>query len=147
MDENKGVGFYMKKINDYIMMDANEHLKSQDLTYSQMHILIYIAKSPEQTVPQKEIEHFFQLRHPTVVGLLKRMEKKGLLSVTCNPTDRRSNCISLLPKAESILKNAQEGRQRVDWLLTKDLNDTQKTELKQLLEIIYRGMYDPESEK
>ena len=74
MTQEVGIGFYMKKINDYIHADANERLKKLDLTYSQMHILIYILRCGGSSVRQKDILHYFNISHPTVVGLLKRME-------------------------------------------------------------------------
>ncbi len=141
MTQEVGIGFYMKKINDYIHADANERLKKLDLTYSQMHILIYILRCGGTSVRQKDILHYFNISHPTVVGLLKRMERKGLITVESDPYDRRGNCVTALPKASGILDEMREGQKHVEELLTKNLSKEQETELKEILRIIYAGMY------
>lgn len=141
MTQEVGIGFYMKKINDYILADANEQLKKLDLTYSQMHILIYIIRNGGSDVRQKDILHYFNISHPTVVGLLKRMERKGLISIKSDPGDRRGNCVTALPKAMGILNGLKDGQKHVDRLLTKNLSKEQETELKEILRIIYTGMY------
>lgn len=141
MKPEDGIGFYMKRINDYILADTNERLKKLDLTFSQMHILIFILRHGGKNVRQKDILHYFNIAHPTVVGLLQRMEKKGLVRVTSDPDDRRGNCVTALPKARGILEQLKEGQLYIEDLLTKDLSGEQQDELRTILKIIYSGMY------
>lgn len=110
MKNKDHVGFYVKKINDFLQINANEYLKKYDLTFSQMHILLFIAMKNNGSVQQKEIEQYFDLKHPTVVGLLKRLEKKNLLEVRENPDDRRSNIVVVTEQSRSIVKEMIESR-------------------------------------
>ncbi|MCC8161039.1 MAG: MarR family transcriptional regulator [Oscillospiraceae bacterium] len=137
MNDNVDIGFCLKKINDFITANGNNHLKQLDMTVSQMHILMFVVHSEKSTVLQKEIERFFKLKHPTLVGLLKRMEKKELIRVEENPDDRRGNRVAALEKGIRTAAEMVEGRKYMDDMLTRDLSEEQKNELKELLRIIY----------
>lgn len=137
MEEKDEIGFYLKKINDFLLASANAHLKELGLTFSQFHVLTYILNGKNATVLQKEIEQYFGLKHPTVVGLLKRMEKKALIRVEVNPEDRRGNRVVALPKGINAGREIREGRNYIDDILTCNLNEKQKSNLKELLRIIY----------
>lgn len=137
MKDSDEIGFYIKKINDFLLMNANARLKKLELTFSQFHVLMYILNGTNSTVLQKEIEQYFGLKHPTVVGLLKRMEKKELIRVEVNPEDRRGNRVVALPKGITVGSEMLKGRNYTDELLTQNLCEKQKNDLKDLLKIIY----------
>lgn len=141
MKRKEHIGFYFKKINDFLQTQSNLHLKKVDLTYSQLYILMYVFHSETGTVLQKDIEQHFKLKHPTVIGLLKRMEKKNLIHVETNPDDRRSNRVVILDRGISIGKEMLFGRDYADNLLTANLDENQKKELEDLLRIIYKNIY------
>lgn len=147
MKNKDHVGFYVKKINDFLQINANEYLKKYDLTFSQMHILLFIAMKNNGSVQQKEIEQYFDLKHPTVVGLLKRLEKKNLLEVRENPDDRRSNIVVVTEQSKSIVKEMIESRDYADRLLTQNLSVEQTEELKKLLRIIYMTLCEQYDEQ
>ena len=77
-------------------------LASMDLTASQGHILAYIAHSPHPPCP-RDMEEAFQLSHPTVSGLLSRLEKKGFIHTAPDPADRRCKRVSLADKGRECL--------------------------------------------
>ena len=77
-------------------------LASMDLTASQGHILAFIAHSPQPPCP-RDMEEAFRLSHPTVSGLLARLEKKGFITVTPDPADRRCKRVSLDTKGRECL--------------------------------------------
>lgn len=137
MNDKNEIGFYLKKINDFLLMSANARLKELDLTFSQFHVLMYILHNTDAAVLQKDIEQHFGLKHPTVVGILKRMKKKELISIEPNPEDRRGNCIAVLPKGKRVGEEMIKGRQHMDEFITHDLTEQQKKNLKELLKIIY----------
>ena len=59
----------------------DQALSGMDLTFSQGHIMGYLAH--RDTPPcAKDIEDRFHLSHPTVSGLLARLEKKELEGFT-----------------------------------------------------------------
>lgn len=74
-------------------------LASLDLTASQGRIIAYLAHCDTPPCP-RDVEEAFQLTHPTVSGLLSRMEKKGFLELVPDPDDHRCKRIRLLPRGE-----------------------------------------------
>ena len=72
-------------------------LEAQELTSAQGHIMGYL--SHRQTPPcPRDIEEAFHLSHPTVSGLLSRLEQKGFLRLCPDPEDRRCKRIYLEEK-------------------------------------------------
>ena len=62
----------------------DQALSGMDLTFSQGHIMGYLAH--RDTPPcAKDIEDRFHLSHPTVSGLLSRLEKKEFIQLREDP--------------------------------------------------------------
>ena len=89
---------YLHSCADQSMTNA---LASMDLTAAQGHIMGFIAhrKSPPCA---RDIEEAFHLSHPTVSGLLSRLEKKGFIAFGPDEQDRRCKRIHILPKGEEL---------------------------------------------
>lgn len=75
-------------------------LEKMGLTASQGRVLGYVAHHPEPPCP-RDIENDFHLSHPTVSGLLSRLEQKGFLQLRTDPEDRRCKRIYLLEKGKA----------------------------------------------
>ena len=69
-----------------------------ELTAAQGQIMGYLATHPQPPCP-RDLEEAFHLSHPTVSGLLSRLEQKGFVELRTDPEDRRFKRIYLLPKA------------------------------------------------
>lgn len=77
----------------------DQALSGMDLTFSQGHIMGYLAHC--DTPPcAKDIEDRFHLSHPTVSGLLNRLEKKEFIALREDPADRRRKLVYILPKGQ-----------------------------------------------
>ena len=91
-------------------------LAQMDLTAAQGHIVGFVARSQQPPCP-RDVEEFFQLSHPTVSGLLNRLEKKEFIEFRPDPLDRRCKRIYLLPKGaechERIIQSIQENEQKI----------------------------------
>ena len=61
--------------------------------------MAYLVHQPQPPCP-RDIEADFQLSHPTVSGLLQRLEQKGFIQLCPDPEDRRCKRIHILPKGE-----------------------------------------------
>ena len=72
-------------------------LETLDLTAAQGHIMGYLTHCPEPPCP-KDVEETFHLSHPTVSGILSRLEQKGFVELRPDPNDRRCKRIWVLPK-------------------------------------------------
>lgn len=72
-------------------------LAQMELTAAQGHIMGYLAHCQSLPCP-RDIEENFHLSHPTVSGLLSRLEKKGFIELATDPDDRRCKRIRVLEK-------------------------------------------------
>ncbi|MFA6867313.1 MAG: MarR family transcriptional regulator [Clostridia bacterium] len=100
MEIESDILFKSKLLEDHMIAHFNKQLKVNDMTASQMRILVFLMEIKKgTTTPQKEIQDYFGLKHPTVIGLLKRMEEKGLVTVTIDEKDKRQRNVNIMPKA------------------------------------------------
>ena len=74
-----------------------EALEKLELTAAQGRVMGYLARCPEPPCP-KDVEEDFHLSHPTVSGLLARLEKKEFVELYPDPDDRRCKRIRVLTK-------------------------------------------------
>ncbi len=91
-------------------------LEKMELTAAQGHIMGYLAHHSTPPCP-RDIEAEFQLSHPTVSGLLSRLEQKGFIQLRTDPADRRCKRIYVLPKGtechELMHHTIQENESRI----------------------------------
>lgn len=96
----KDVGYLIKYINDKLKVKADAELKQYNLTLTQSRVFAFLNSCGGQAT-QKEIEVFLEVSHPTVVGIVSRMEQNGY--VTCwIDDDKRNKNVKLTPQAEAI---------------------------------------------
>jgi len=74
-------------------------LETMELTAAQGHIMGYLAHLDQPPCP-RDIEKEFQLSHPTVSGILSRLEQKGFIQLRTDPDDRRCKRVYILPKGK-----------------------------------------------
>ena len=125
------VGYLIKSINDKLKVRADAELKKYHLTMSQSRVLVYLRSRGGQAT-QKEIETFLDVAHPTVVGLVSRMEQNGY--VICWPCeDGRNKYVKLTPQAEAIDKDMQENMHANEEMLLAPLSPEERERLRDLL--------------
>ena len=125
------VGYLIKGINDKLKVKADAELKQYNLTMAQCRVLTYLSSQGGQTT-QKEIEVFLNVSHPTVVGIVSRMEQNGY--VTCWPCeDGRNKYVKMTPQAEAIDKDMQENMHTSEEMLLAPLSPEDRERLRDLL--------------
>ena len=125
------VGYLIKRINDKLAARADAELKQFNLTMSQCRVFLYLSSRGGQAT-QKEIEIFLDVAHPTVVGLVSRMEQNGY--VTCWPCeDGRNKYVKLTPQAEAIDKDMQRNQLENEEMLLAPLSPEDRERLRDLL--------------
>ena len=125
------VGYLIKSINDKLKVRADAELKKYHLTMSQSRVLVYLRSRGGQAT-QKEIETFLDVAHPTVVGLVSRMEQNGY--VTCWPCeDGRNKYVKLTAQAEAIDRDMQENMHANEEMLLAPLSPEERERLRALL--------------
>ena len=107
----------------------NQALSGMELTFSQGHILGYLAQCT-QTPCVRDIEDAFQLTHPTVSGLLSRMEKKGFVRLEPDPGDRRRKLVYLLPKGLQCIETMSEVIRQGDATLLRGFTQAEQEQFR-----------------
>ena len=75
-----------------------EALNKMNLTASQGRLMAFVAQRGEQPTYARDVEAQLHLTHPTVSGLLSRLEQKGFVELVTDPNDRRSKRIVISEK-------------------------------------------------
>lgn len=81
------IGYFFKLIDNRLKANADAGLSKHGLTFAQSRILRFLAEHGGQAT-QKEIEDYAHVSHPTVVGIVTRMEQGGFLSTCADPADQ-----------------------------------------------------------
>ena len=111
MKTENHIGSKIKRLHWLIKQDINRSLSALDLTSSQAQVLHRVMRAlPEQLFP-KDIEKALHLKHPTVLGILQRLEAKEYIRMECDRADRRCRCIIA---TEKTLKIRQEVSERIE---------------------------------
>lgn len=137
---HNNTGFYIKRISEYIEADANRALEQYGITCSQARVLTYLLKRQDKVTIQKDIESYFEIKHPTVIGILQRMEAKGLIVSKVDPSDKRQKIITLTDSAfeleKTIADHVEDAEQRMAEGMTKEELET----IKNLLYKVYKNI-------
>ena len=107
-------------------------LAQMDLTASQGHIMGYLAHR-DQPPCSRDIEEAFRMSHPTVSGLLSRLEKKGFIEFRSDETDRRVKRIFILPKGRECLELMHNTIQQTEAQLVRDFTPEEREQFTNLL--------------
>lgn len=125
------VGYLIKSISDKLKVRADAEMRPYGLTMSQCRVFTYLSNRGGQAT-QKEIEVFLDVSHPTVVGIVSRMEQKGY--VTCwSCEDGRNKNVKLTPQAEAIDQDMQKNMQASEQMLLAPLSPEERERLRELL--------------
>ncbi len=93
----KHYGPKLRMLFSMIDQQVSASLEDMELTCSQGHVIGFVVRQKEMPCP-RDVEEAFGLSHPTVSGLLSRLEKKGFLKLIPDECDRRCKRIRVLPK-------------------------------------------------
>lgn len=78
-------------------VQADRELEKLGLTSVQMEVLMYLLKREHEGcgVTARELERRFRVSNPTMSGILKRLEKKGMIERTASEKDKRNKQIKI----------------------------------------------------
>ena len=114
-------------------------LEEMELTAAQGHIMAYLAHAKQSPCP-RDVEGEFHLTHPTVSGLLSRLEQKGFIELRTDPDDRRCKRIYVLEKGlqchEIMHKIIRENEQK----MTEGFTEEEQAIFSDLLQRAIRNM-------
>ena len=114
-------------------------LQTMDLTGAQGHIMAYLAHTQTPPCP-RDLEAEFHLSHPTVSGLLSRLEQKGFIELRTDPEDRRCKRIYVLEKGQQCHELMHRTILENERRMVKDFTNEEQEMFKMFLERAIRNM-------
>lgn len=120
-------GHYARILHWCTDQAMTEALSQMDLTAAQGHIMGYLARRREPPCC-RDIEEAFRLSHPTVSGLLARLEKKGFIEFRPDPVDRRCKRIWILPKGQQCHETLHRTIDKTDAQMVQNFTEDEKAQ-------------------
>ena len=114
-------------------------LAQMDLTAAQSHIMGFLTHRKDPPCP-RDIEEAFHLSHPTVSGLLSRLEQKGFIALRPDEKDRRCKRIHILPKGKECMDLMHNTILANEERMVLDFSEEEKEQFAQLLNRAIQNM-------
>ena len=94
--------------------------------------MAFLAHRPQPPCA-RDIEEVFHLSHPTVSGLLARLERKGFIEFRPDETDRRCKRIYLLPKGQQVNETMRRTIEQSEAQMVQGFTQEEKEQFAQLM--------------
>ena len=125
-------GHLIRVLQNCTQQTMTNALASMELTSAQGRIMGFIAHQQEAPCA-KDIEEAFQLSHPTVSGLLTRLEKKRFIELRPDPHDRRCKRIYILEKGWQLHDTVHAAIDQNEQRMVQDFTEEEKAVFQTLL--------------
>lgn len=129
---NPPLGHLIRILHTCTDQTITNALAAMELTASQGHIMGFLAHRKDPPCP-RDIEEAFQLSHPTVSGLLSRLEKKDFIALRTDEKDRRCKRVFVLPKGRELQETMYRTILASEEQLVRDFTPEEKEQFALLL--------------
>lgn len=140
MTEKKDCGFLLKQINDRVEKNANNTLRAQDMTMSQLGALLELSRAPEGQLPLKELEKALYVAQSTMAGIISRLERKGFVEPLEDAADRRIKLARITPSGLELVRAAELHRAEMEEQLFRALTKEERSILYTLLKKVHDSL-------
>lgn len=126
-------GYLIRVLENCAGQAMNSALASMELTAAQGHVMGYITH--RKTPPcARDIEEAFQLSHPTVSGILSRLEQKGFVEMRPDEEDRRCKRIYVLEKGLQLEETMHRTIHTTEEKMVENFTEEEKAQFAALLQ-------------
>ena len=139
-------GEYIHWISDVLEKRTELLLAKGGLTLSQMMVIESFRHSKDGYQTVQDIQNALHVAQPTVSGLVKRMEKKGLLK-RVDSKDKREKVLTLTEEGKDTINNARNGMLSIESILLASLNEEEIEQFRNLLDKIWNSLDKDNSSK
>lgn len=135
----KDLGLHIKSLTDKIKASVDALLKVHGLTFSQTMIIGFLSEHGGKAT-QKDIENYLQVSHPTVVGIVSRLEKNGFVDCYNDEKDRRNKIVCATEKSLNSVDIIRDSGIALEKRLTKGLSEAELAEFHRILDILIKNI-------
>lgn len=133
------VGWKIKRLYSAYAQFRERDIQKLELTSAQAFLLGYLSRHGDTPVYAGDIGRDFGLRHPTVSGLLSRMEQKGFIRYEADADHRRKRIV-LTARALAVHEQILARIHATNALATANLTEDEIAMLHRLLDRIYANL-------
>ena len=130
-DCSQNLGPRLRHLSNRITQYMDQQFLALDLTSTQSFILHYLVLHEGEQVYPKDIEKRFHLTHPTVSGVLQRLEAKDF--VVLEP-DRRCKRIRLTDRARRCDAAVGQAFETLECVMCSGMSSEEQQTLRRLLD-------------
>lgn len=140
MAQKQNCGLLIHQIHNTLEKHGNNQLKKKGLTFSQMNVLIQLMDTSEKKLSFKELEKRLTLAQSTTVGLISRLEQKGLVSVSEDKEDKRIKFVQITDLGVTYCNDARTEMEQTESKLLSVLTEKEKGIFYSLLEKVNKDL-------
>ena len=137
--KKKSIGGMIKNISDKVRQKADNNLKDHNVTLSQVRVLNFLWRE-NGSCSQKQIEDFLQVSHPTVVGLVSRMEQSGYIQTSVSPDDKRNKIVTVTDSGMALASELCRFMDDMDNRMLEGLSEEQQSQLADMLLTVAKNL-------
>ena len=126
MEKPQDCGMLIKQINDELLKNANNALRSQNITLAQLEVLNQLNQAPEGQYSLKELEQILHVAQSTAAGIISRLEQKGFVAGYGDAADRRIKRVQITPAGVECVRTALHHRAEAEEVLLSNLTEAER---------------------
>ncbi|MBC8241862.1 MAG: MarR family transcriptional regulator [Alphaproteobacteria bacterium] len=130
------IGYNLRRAQTAVFQNFSESLKDCNITPGQFGVLVLIQAN--SGLNQTRLGKALGIDRSTVVGVIDRLEKRGLVERAPVPADRRSYALCLSDQGVTLLQHARSLVEAHERRIAQDLNPAEQKQLKALLSRLSR---------
>ena len=140
MEKRQSCGKLIKQIHDELRKNANNAMRSQDMTMAQLDVLLELDCAPEKRRSLKELEQILHVAQSTAAGIIARLEQKGFVESFGDTADRRIKLVRITPAGTDCANSARQSMLEAEARLLCALTETERDIFFALLEKVHASM-------
>lgn len=125
-------GFLIKTLNAQLERSANNTLREDGITLSQIALLLEL-RAAGGTCKMKDLERSLCVSQPTIAGLVKRLKRAGFVTTDIDAEDRRAKHVNITEQGTKTCDLADKRMQIAEEHLLRGLKEEERDQLKSLL--------------
>lgn len=126
MEKMRDCGLLIKQINDELRKNANNALRSLDMTLAQLEALDQLDHASEGQYSLKELEQILHVAQSTTAGIISRLEQKGFVEGFGDTEDRRVKMVRITPAGIECVHTAMHYRNDAEERLLSSLTEAER---------------------
>ena len=138
MNWQRHLGGYLRAISNAMGRDMQQNSERLGLTSTQgmfLHHLWFRQEKQGLTTYARDLEEFFDIKHPTVSGILQRMEGAGFVELRASEADRRCKEVRITDKGMAAIAQTEQHILQAEARLVEHMTEEETAEFRRLLQI------------